>query len=163
MGGSWPSPVWVSYLCVVCLGMPGHTKCLGCQVSAPRLVGMIVAPGDVSQCDAEARCFRGAGVLFGKNSQRVWACLTPQQQRLTPQQQQTHLQTNIQAAMVQDEMLGAHQMRDLWAVHPGKPWEWVEFPEARHMDAHEVAPAQYWPAVTHFIHRWSQEPSAGSK
>lgn len=48
-------------------------------------------------------------------------------------------------------MLGAHQMRALWALHPAAPWEWEEFDDARHMDAHEVAPAQYWGAVADFI------------
>ena len=68
-------------------------------------------------------------------------------------------------ADVQDEMLGAHQMRDLYALREGgakgskAPWTWVEFPEARHMDAHEVAPAQYWPAIAAFLQRLPPPPA----
>ena len=50
-------------------------------------------------------------------------------------------------------MLGAHQMRDLYALHGREPWEWEEFAEARHMDAYDVAPQQYWPAVVRFMQR----------
>ncbi|GAB4817768.1 hypothetical protein N2152v2_004814 [Parachlorella kessleri] len=65
----------------------------------------------------------------------------------------------------QDEMLGAHQMRDLYALRGSggeggaTPWTWVEFPEARHMDAHEVAPAHYWPAIADFLQRLPPPPA----
>jgi hypothetical protein len=64
-------------------------------------------------------------------------------------------------AAVQDEMLGAHQMRELYALREADgeaPWEWVEFPMARHMDAYDVAPAQYWPAIVDFLQRLQPAP-----
>ncbi|KAI7839221.1 hypothetical protein COHA_007034 [Chlorella ohadii] len=52
---------------------------------------------------------------------------------------------------LQDEMLPAPQMKELYELHPRDPWRIVYFPEGRHLDAYDSCAAQYWPAVQEFI------------
>lgn len=52
---------------------------------------------------------------------------------------------------LQDEMLPAPQMKQLYELHPREPWRIVYFPEGRHLDAYDSCAAQYWPAVQEFI------------
>lgn len=48
-------------------------------------------------------------------------------------------------------MLPPQHMAELYAVHPSRPWRWVQFDDGRHLDAYDTHAAEYWPALRAFV------------
>ena len=51
----------------------------------------------------------------------------------------------------QDEMVPPKQMFELHRIQKAKSCKLIEFPEAHHMDAYDVAPQKYFSALAEFV------------
>lgn len=54
---------------------------------------------------------------------------------------------------LEDEVLPAVHMQMLYAIHGNKPWSFVPFEGARHMDCYESHAPMYWQAVAEYLDR----------
>ncbi len=62
---------------------------------------------------------------------------------------------------LQDEMLPAAQMKELYDTHAARPWRWVHFEQGRHMDAYDTCAPLYWPPLIGFINDHFDPASSG--